>query len=43
MVRRAITYRLRAITYNNTARKKVLQTGALMTVRAMRSVFYDAY
>jgi hypothetical protein len=27
----------------NTARKKVLQTGALMRVRAMRAVFCDAY
>jgi hypothetical protein len=36
---RSVTYRLRPITSNNTTRKKVLQTGALMRARAMRSVF----
>jgi hypothetical protein len=36
---RSITYHLRAITSNNTARKKHLQTSALQVLRAMRSVF----
>jgi hypothetical protein len=34
-----VTYRLLPMTSNNTARKKALQTGALMRVRAMRAVF----
>ena len=36
---RSITYRPRAITSNNAARKKVLQKPTIRAVRAMRAVF----
>jgi hypothetical protein len=39
---RSVTISWRSITHSNTARKKVLQTGALRAVRAMRSVFIRA-
>jgi hypothetical protein len=39
LYKRSITYRLRSITSNNTARQKCLQIAILAALRAMRSVF----
>jgi hypothetical protein len=40
---RSVSIPWRSITHGSTDRKKVLQTGALMTVLSMRSVLYSAY